>query len=72
VFHDPSSESFWKRFHKTFPNLRETKKSGVDGVRVRGIVLTPVHDLRKQFRDTHKSRQLFKDTEALEQGLTTS
>ena len=72
VFHDPSSESFWKRFRKTFPNLRETKKSGVDGVRVRGIVLPPVHDLRKQFRDTHKSRQLFKDTEALEQGLTTS
>ncbi len=73
VFHDPSSESFWKRFRKTFPNLRETKKSsGVDGVRVRGIVLPPVHDLRKQFRDTHKSRQLFKDTEALEQEQTTS
>ena len=71
VYHDTRTESFWKRFRKTFPSLRETKRS-VDGVRVRGIVLPPVHDLREQFRDTHKSRQLFKDTEALEQGQTTS
>ena len=69
MYHDPTSESFWKRFRKTFPawESRRTNSSTNDGTRYREICLPSVHDMRDMFRKAHKSQNFFKTTEAEEQ-----